>query len=307
MWVLFLGRIIDGLTGGNISTLYAYVADVSQSAERGKLFGLLGAAGGLGFIIGPVIGGYIGAVHLSLPFFVGAAIASMNMVWGYFVLPESLKKENRVKHIELSHLNPFVQFYYVLKIKSLKEIFLFGFLFFFPLTAFQALNSTFLKDVLHFGPAGIGTLLFVVGVMDIVAQGYLTHKLLPILGEIKLTIVGFVICIFGYGLFALVPLFPNVLLMYITVIIVVLGDGLVEPALSGLVANNAEPHMQGRVQGAGQSMQSAARAVGPLYGGWAYNMGKSIPYLGNIFLTLIALGVLVSSLTTIKDAKKLTE
>ncbi|MDE2588290.1 MAG: MFS transporter, partial [Patescibacteria group bacterium] len=104
MWVLFAGRIIDGLTGGNISTLYAYIADVSEPNERGKLFGLLGAAGGVGFIIGPVVGGYIGAVHISLPFFVGAVVVFLNMLWGYFVLPESLAHEHKIQKIQLSHL-----------------------------------------------------------------------------------------------------------------------------------------------------------------------------------------------------------
>ena len=304
MWVLFLGRIIDGLTGGNISTLYAYVADISEPKDRGKLYGLLGAAGGAGFIIGPVVGGYIGAVHITLPFFVGAVVVAINMLWGYFVLPESLKEEHKAKEMTFSHLNPFMQFTYVLQIKSLKEIFLIGFLFFFPLTAYQAMGSTFLKDIMHFGPAGIGTLLFIVGVIDIIAQGYLTSKLLPILGEIKLCIIGLVVCIVGYCMLATVPLFPKIVLMYTSVIVVVLGDGLIEPALSGLIANNAQPHMQGRVQGANQSMQSAARATGPLYGGWTYHVNKSFPYIGNIILTFFALGILISSLPIIKDATK---
>lgn len=305
LWMLFVGRIIDGLTGGNISTLYAYIADTTEPKDRGKMFGLLGAAGGVGFIIGPVVGGYIGAVHIFLPFFVGAAIVGVNLLWGYFTMRESLHPEHKVEKIHVSHLNPFVQFAYVLKVPSLKKLFLIGFLFFFPLTAFQAMNSTFLKDVLHLGPAGIGTLLFVVGVIDILSQGYLTHKLLPLFGELKLTLFGLVICIFGYGLFALVPLFPNLVLMYITVIVIILGDGLIEPALSGLIANNAETHMQGRVQGTNQSMQSGARALGPLYGGWAYNMGKSMPYIGNILLTVVAVGALVISYTSIRDSKKL--
>lgn len=304
LWVLFLGRIIDGLTGGNISTIYAYVADISQPHQRGKLFGLLGAAGGVGFIIGPVVGGYVGAVHLFLPFFVGAGAVFLNLLWGYFVMPETLKKEHKVQEIKLSHLNPFLQFGYVLAMPSLKQLFLVGFLFFFPLTAYQAMGSTFLKDVLNLGPAGIGTILFVIGVVDIVAQGYLTHLLLPRLGEIKVTMLGLIIIVVGYAMYASAPLAPSLLLMYITVIVVVLGDGLVEPALSGLIANNAEPNMQGRVQGANQSMQSAARAVGPLYGGYLYHTGKSMPYLGNMLITSMAAIALFLSVKKIKDAKK---
>lgn len=303
MWMLFAGRIIDGLTGGNISTLYAYVADITEPHERGKMFGLLGAAGGVGFIIGPVIGGYIGAVHLFFPFFIGAAVVLINLMWGYFVLPESLKEQHKAESLQLSHLNPFVQFTYVLQMPALRQIFLVGFLFFFPLTAFQAMNSPFFKDVLNLGPAGIGTILFVVGIVDIVAQGYLTHTLLPIFGEVKTTLLGLAICIIGYGMYASVTLYPSLVFMYITVITIVLGDGLVEPALSGLIANNAAPNMQGRVQGTNQSMQSAARALGPLYGGYFYHLGKSMPYLGNIVVTVISVSVLVFSFRKIKDAR----
>jgi len=286
--ILFMGRIIDGLTGGNISTVYAYVADISKPQDRGKIYGLLGAAGGFGFMIGPVVGGFIGSISLSLPFFIAAAVTALNMIWGYFVLPESLHKEHRSPHFDLAHLNPFASFGAILKLPRLRSIFLIGFLFFFPLINFQTVNALFLKDILHFGPAGIGMLLFVIGVVDIFAQGYLTHLLLPQWGEHKTSIVGLIIITIGGVIVSFVYLYPHAILMYIGIIIFIIGDGLFEPALSGLIANNAGQNMQGRVQGANQSMQSFARIVGPLYVGMIYSFGANIPYVSSIFIFCLA-------------------
>jgi len=280
--ILFLGRIIDGLTGGNISTVFAYVADITKPQDRGKVYGLLGAAGGFGFMIGPVIGGFIGSISLSLPFFIAAVVTALNMIWGYFVLPESLHKEHRSIHLDLSHLNPFASFGIIAKMPKLRYIFLIGFLFFFPLVNYQTTNALFMKDVLHFGPAGIGMLLFVVGIIDIFAQGYLSHILLPKWGELKTCVVGLFVVTIGGLMLSLVHLVPFALTMYISIIVFIIGDGLTEPALSGLLANHAEPSMQGRVQGASQSMQSLARIVGPLFCGITYSFGPNIPYMSSL-------------------------
>jgi DHA1 family tetracycline resistance protein-like MFS transporter len=293
--ILFIGRIIDGLTGGNISTVYAYIADITKPQDRGKLYGFIGAAGGFGFMIGPVIGGFTGAIALQLPFFIAAGVSLLNLLWGYFVLPESLKPEHRASHFDLQHLNPFRQIQLIASMSRLRLLFIGAFFFFLPLMAFQTTNAVFMKDILHFGPQGIGTALFTVGIIDIFAQGYLTHKLLPILGELKLTIIGLSLAIAGYFLFALVGVINSVYLLYISVIVLIIGDGLFEPAMSGLIANSAEPHMQGKIQGANQSIQSAARMIGPFYGGWTYQIGSSVTYLCNVVIAAASIVVLLKA------------
>jgi DHA1 family tetracycline resistance protein-like MFS transporter len=297
--VLFVGRIIDGLTGGNISTVYAYVADITKPQDRGKIYGLLGAAGGFGFMIGPVIGGLTGSFSLSLPFYIAALVTALNMIWGYFVLPESLHKKNRSLHLNLSHLNPFSSFTMILKLPKLRYLFLTGFLFFLPLIVNQTTNALFMKDVLRFGPAAIGALLFVVGVVDIFAQGYLSRLLLPKLGELKTCILGMIIIIVGGILMSLVKFFPSAIFMYVGIIIFILGDGLIEPALSGLISNHAEPKMQGRIQGASSSMQSLARIVGPLFCGTMYSFGANIPYVSSLFFFILSLALLLRLKSTI--------
>jgi DHA1 family tetracycline resistance protein-like MFS transporter len=162
LWVLFLGRIIDGLTGGNISTIYAYIADLVQGKDRGRYYGYLGAAGGAGFIIGPVIGGFVGNYSLTLPLFIAAGVAVLTALCGIFILPESLTKENRAKKFEWTHANPLFQFKDLFTLKDVRWMILLGFLFFFPLTGFQGNFSVFVKDIFQYGPLGIGSVLFTV-------------------------------------------------------------------------------------------------------------------------------------------------
>ncbi len=303
LWMLFLGRIIDGLTGGNISTIYAYIADVTEPKDRGKIYGLAGAAGGIGFMVGPAIGGLAANISLSAPLFIAAGVTFLNIIWGYFALPESLKPKDRINELKLSHLNPFGQLKVIFSIKLLQTLFLVTFLFFVAATALQSNASLYMKDILQWGPGQVGFILFIVGVIDIVAQGYLTGKLLPIFGETKLAIIGLILNGLGFLLFGSVAFFPSALLMYISTIVFVLGDGLFEPAISGMIANSVEPKMQGRIQGASQGIQSVARIIGPLYAAWLYGYSAGLPYLTSAIIIAVCLLVVGFSLSTIAKHK----
>lgn len=276
--ILFLGRIIDGLTGGNISTVYAYVADITEPKDRGKYFGLMGAIGGLGFMLGPAIGGVTGTIHLAAPLFIAAAVTFVNMIFGYFVMPESLKHEHKLDRVELSHLNPFSQLSRLSSIPVLKILFLVVFLYFFAATMLQGNLSVFTKDVLNWGPKEIGLMLFVVGIIDIFSQGFLTSKLMPILGDSKLVIVGALLNSLGIFLVGTVSGFHSVVFLMIVVIFLNIGDGVFQPALSSLISRATEPKKQGRVQGANQSIQAISRVLGPLTAAWLYQYGHGLPY-----------------------------
>jgi DHA1 family tetracycline resistance protein-like MFS transporter len=287
--VLFLGRIIDGLTGGDISTMFAYIADVTKPEERGKLFGILGATVGVGFMIGPSIGGLMAQISLSAPFYLAAAVTLLNAVFGYFVLPESLAKEHRMSDFSIHHLNPFSQLQSVLSNVTIKTLLFLGFFYFLPFSQLQGIGGVFSKDVLHWDPANIGTMFLVVGVVDILTQGVFSQKLMSKFGELRLTIAGLAITGIAYALSASNVIFHSSLFAYITVTIFAFGGGLIEPALGSLISRAADPREQGRVQGANQSLQSITRIVGPLLAAFLYGIGASIPYIVCALLSLVAL------------------
>ncbi len=303
LFMLFLGRVIDGLTGGNISTAYAYIADVTEPRQRGKIYGLAGAAGGIGFMVGPAIGGLAANISLEAPLYIAAGVTFLNMLWGYFVLPESLAPEHRVKEFKLSHLNPLAQFNHIFSLKVLRTLFLVSFLFFFAATGLQSNFSVFMKDVLNWGPTEVGIVLFIVGVIDIFAQGYLTSKLVHVLGETVLTIIGLIINGIGFLIIASVVFFPSAVLLYAGVVVFVLGDGLFEPSMNGLIANSVEPKMQGRIQGANQGIQSVARILGPLYAAWLYVYSPGLPYLTNAIFIAVCLLIFGFALPAISNHK----
>ena len=293
LWVLVLGRIIDGLTGGNISTIYAYIADSVQGQDRGRYYGYLGAAGGVGFMIGPAIGGFAGNFSLTLPLFIAAGFAVLTGAFGLFVLPESLTKEKRSKNFEWTHLNPLFQFKELFADKDIRWLLLIGFCFFFPLTGYQGNISVFAKDVFNYGPSGIGAILFTVGVVDIFAQGYLTHKLLPIFGEKRLTEIGLGLTAIGFLCIASLVfvhsgIYANIYL-YAAVIITIIGDGLFEPSYSGLLSNTVDNRRQGQIQGANQSMQSFSRIWGPLAAAGLYTVSQPSPYIAGAILFIVTL------------------
>jgi DHA1 family tetracycline resistance protein-like MFS transporter len=292
LWILFAGRIIDGLTGGNISTLFAYVADVTEPAKRGQIYGLLGAAGGFGFIVGPVLGGLVGHFSLSAPVFIAALLTLANTIWAYCALPESLPREKRSAAFGWGQLNPFAPFSHVLSAPLLRSIFASAFLFYLAGTMLQGTVSVFMKDVLGFGPAGIGGVLLIVGAMDIASQGFLTGKLLPRFGESALARAGLAINTCGFLMIAMIPFWPSVPLLYVSVVVFVLGDGLFQPANNSLIANAAPAGAQGMIQGASQSQQALARALGPLIGAALYTLGAALPYAGGALLILVSLVLL---------------
>ena len=298
--MILIGRVIDGLTGGNISTVYAYLADITEPKDRSKYYGMIGAAGGFGFMIGPALGGVLGAIHLTLPLFIAAGITAVNMIWGYFVLPESLKKEHRLVKFEISHLNPFGHLFELFNIKILSKLFITSFLFFFAFNAIYAVTSLYTKDVFGWNPTQIGLLLFVAGLIDIVSQGFLMRKLIPKLGEVKLSIIGLVLIIVGVALYATSSIFTTVVIFFTGSIIMNFGDGLLEPSISGLIANAVGPTMQGKVQGGSQSIQAVARVLGPLFAAFIYGYFKGLPFISAVIIFVISLLVLISAIPTIK-------
>ncbi len=303
LWMLFLGRIIDGISSGDTPAMFAYIADVYEPRERGKYYGILGAAGGLGFMAGPVIGGLAAEVSLTTPFFVAAVVSLLNVCWGYFVMPESLKPGHEAHKFRISHINPFVQFRIALTSFTLRMLFFVSFIFFIAIVMQQSNFTVFLKDILNWGPANIGIMLTVVGLVDFFAEGYLVGKLLPIFGDMRVSRVGIILAAIGMFLISLVPLTGSSAVLYVAIVFYTIGDGLFEPAMTGIIANATEAHMQGRVQGANQSIQSVARFIAPLTAGFLYERTAALPYIVSgamMIATFVILFVIAPKLRFVK-------
>ncbi len=292
----FVGRIIDGLTGGNISSVYAYMADITAPRTRGHYFGLLGAAGGFGFMLGPALGGVLGHLSLTLPLFVAAGVTLLNVFWGYFILPESLHPRHRIAKVHLPHLNPFTQFGHLFGFPKLVRLFLIGFIFFLALNTMYANNAVFLKDIFGWSLKEIGLALFGVGLLDIITQGYLVRILLPKIGGVKLTYWGILLAVIGFSLAFAGFFVRSNLVFYLGLIVLNVGDGFYEPAAAGMISVSVDHQSQGRIQGAFQGLQSIARILGPLLAAFAYNLWHGLPYLTEAVLVLVSFLILRSSL-----------
>ena len=288
LWVLVLGRVIEGLTAGSISALYAYVADTHGPAERGPAFGLLGAAGGLGFMVGPVLGGALGQVSLSAPLYGAAAVALLNCVLVWFCMPESHPRARRSARLHWGQFNAVGQLRRALREPRLRPLFAAVFCFALGGTVLQANLTVLLKDLLAFQPGSIGLVLAGVGVMDIVSQGCAAPRLQARFGERRVAAAGLAINGLGLALVALLPLHAVVPLLVAGIAVFTFGDGLFQPSASALIANAAPAERQGEVQGANQAQQAIARTAGPLAAAWLYGVAASAPYAVAALVVLAA-------------------
>ena len=285
--ILFLGRIIDGLTGGNFSVLFGYIADITEPEERGKYFGMIGGASGVGFMLGPAIGGLLANVSYSTPFLAAAGIILLTIVWGYFFLPESLSHENRVKALRLGDLNPLKQMGDVFRLAKLRWTLLAGFFYALPFAMLVSLLTILMKDSLGWNVTQAGLISTMVGVIDILVQGVLVGKLLAIFGDVKLSIAALILVAISYLLIGSIALIASPLLLICGVILFAGAGGLVENALRGLTSRMVGPDEQGRVGGASQSLASLAMILGPLVGGVAYTQWGHFEAYGSGALIIV--------------------
>ena len=207
LWVLFLGRIIDGITGGNISTLFAYFADITPREQRTKYFGWISAIAGIGGAIGPTLGGLLAKFGYSVPMYFVALITFLNLIYGILYMPESLDKNNRLKNITFTRLNPFAQLINILSMKSLRRLLISAFLLWIPNGALQGTFSEFTMDTFNWSPVIIGLMFSIMGIQDIISQGFIMPKLLKKFSDIQIVILGMISEIIGYGLIAASAIF----------------------------------------------------------------------------------------------------
>jgi DHA1 family tetracycline resistance protein-like MFS transporter len=256
---LFVGRILAGMTGASFTTASAYIADVSPPEKRAQNFGLIGAAFGLGFIIGPILGGVLGQFGARVPFFTAAFLTLLNVIYGYFVLPESLKPENR-NEVQWKKANPLGALSnirnhpLVLKLAGvLLLIYLAGY-------ATQGTWTYYTKEKFNWNSAEVGYSLGFVGVMIALVQGVLTRVMIPKLGETKAVFIGLLFNATGLLAFSFAT---DGWMMYAIMVPFALG-GLAGPALQGIISHQVSANEQGTLQGSLTSLISLTSIFGPL-------------------------------------------
>jgi len=273
---LFLGRLIAGATAANAATATAYIADVTPPAKRAGQFGLVGASFGIGFVVGPALGGVLGAYDLRLPFNVAAALAGCNVLYGLFVLPESLPPARR-RPFDWRRANPLGSLRVVMASRDLGRLAIaWGCTWF----AMGALQSTFvLANQARFGwdTQQNGLALGLAGLGSAVVQGLLVRRIVPALGERRSALVGGSMTAVAYLCIGLAPVGWVVLL---GIVIQSMG-AITNPAVQGMVSASAGPDRQGETQGALSSVQGLTAIVSPLVASWVFSTftGSAAPVL----------------------------
>jgi len=268
---LFVARIIDGASGGNVATAQAYIADITTPEERSKAMGMIGAAFGLGFIIGPAVGGILAKYSPHLPFYFVGVLCIINAVLVYTSLPESLTPDKRTTaHTEqpipelLNHADGPV---FMTVCAS----------YFVCLAAFSIMTAVFsLFAELRFGfdAQHVGYIMAAIGVIGVIMQGGVIRRMLPKYGEVKMSRWGMVLLLIS---FIFLPLVGGMASLLLVASLIAIGNSLVQPTLNGLASRSVEASWQGRAMGLLQAAASLGRGAGPILGGWLLGMDKAGP------------------------------
>jgi DHA1 family tetracycline resistance protein-like MFS transporter len=298
---LFVGRLIAGVTGASMTTASAYIADISTPETRAQNFGMIGAAFGLGFIIGPMTGGLLGELGPRIPFFVAAALALLNGVYGYFILPESLDKEHR-RAFDWKRANPISSLKNLSRFPAVSGLIVSFFLIYVASHAVQSNWSFFNIEKFKWTPKMIGISLAVVGVLVSAVQGGLVRFVNPKLGNERSVYVGLILYTLGLILFGIAS---QSWMMFVFLIPYCLG-GISGPGLQAIISGQVPPNEQGELQGSLTSVISITSIVGPLVMSnlFAYFTGPSAPiYFPGAPFILAAVLMLLSCVLAYKALK----
>lgn len=256
---LFVGRILAGMCGASITVATAYIADISTAEKKAENFGMIGAAFGLGFIIGPVIGGLAAKWSIQLPFFIAAGLTFLNFIYGSFILPESLNQENRRK-VNWKKANPMGSFFLLKRNSVIAGLAIAFFLLYLASYSVQSTWTFYSMLKFEWDEAMVGYSLAFVGVIVAIVQGVLVKHTVRWWGEQKTIFIGYVLWTLGLILFAFAS---NGWLLFLYCLPYCLG-GIASPTLQGTVSNQFEKNEQGELQGAMTALISLTAIFGPI-------------------------------------------
>lgn len=292
LWWLAVGRIVAGITSSSFTTAFAYMADITPPEQRARAYGLIGAAFSGGFVLGPLLGGFLGEFGPRAPFWVAAAMSGVAFLYGLVVLPESLSPEKRMA-FSWKRANPFGA---MVLLRSHTELFglaLVNFLLHFAHHVFSAVFVLYAGYRYGWGPWQVGLLLALVGVLDMIAQGVLVGPMVTRFGDRAVMVTGLFGGAVGIACMGLAPdwisftlaMLPNALW------------GLAMPTLQSLMTRRVSESEQGQLQGANMSLASIAGVLSPLFFGWVYSLsvGEGVPVWLSGLPLLIAAAVLLGA------------
>jgi multidrug resistance protein len=289
LWVLFLSRLIDGITGGNISTASAYIVDVSKPEERAQNFTLLGMAYGFGFILGPALGGVLGQWNLNAPAYVAGTVFLISAALIYFRLPESLPEEHRVRtRLAPNDLNPFASITQMAFKPGLGLVLLIVAMFTFCYNGVNSVTGIFIKDKFAAPPMTLGLLLVGAGIATAFVQAVLIQRTVPRYGEKRMALTGLLSCVIGWPLFIVAPalwmLFPISFVFYGI-------SGFMWATTGAMAANRVSQQEQGQLAGVNVALSGLTAILGPLWAGTVYDsVMPSAPYwMGAVILGVACL------------------
>lgn len=299
---LYVGRIVAGMLGASFTTGAAYIADISTPEKRAQNFGMIGAAFGLGFIIGPALGGVLGEYGSRVPFFVAAGLSLLNWLYGYFILPESLKPENR-RPFEWSRANPFGALNHLKKYPVISGLLISLILLYVASHAVQSNWTFYTIEKFGWSEGQIGFSLAVTGLLSALVQGVLIRKIIPKLGQERSVYTGLLLYSIGFLLFALAT---QGWMMYLFMIPYMFG-GIAGPAIQGIISTHIPANEQGELQGGLTSLMSMTSIIGPplMTNTFAYFTSADAPVsIPGAPMLLAALLTIVSSVLARRNFKK---
>jgi DHA1 family tetracycline resistance protein-like MFS transporter len=303
IWWLFVGRLVAGITGASFTTASAYIADISTPGKRAQNFGMLGAAFGLGFIIGPAIGGQLGALGPRVPFLAAAGLTLLNWLYGFFILPESLPKESR-RAYDRKRATPWGSLMQLKKYPAVAGLIASLVLIYIAVHAVQSTWAYYNMEKFHWDERWVGYSLGFVGLMIAIVQAGLIRVIIPKLGQSKSLYTGLFLYSLGMLLFGLAT---QGWMMFTFTIVYCLG-GIAGPALQGIISSHVPSSEQGELQGALTSLMSVTSIIGPLvmtnlFAFFSHREGPHIylpgaPFLFGSFL------ILLSAILAFRNMKK---
>ncbi len=269
LWIFFASRLIDGFTGGNLTAAQAYIADVSTPENRAKNFGLVGAAFGLGFILGPSLGGILAKVSLNAPAWASAGVALVTSLFGWFVLPESLPVERRRPHpLHVGDFNPFGLIKRATRAPEQRALFVGIFASRFAMMGLQTNFAVYTLNRFKYTPAQNAVVFTVLGFTATVMQGFVIRRIAGKYSERALTLTGMGIMVVGM---ALVGAVPAGWMLSPAIMVLAVGSGLSNPTLQSLIAKSGTPEEQGVMFGASGAITSLTAIFGPAWAGLMFD------------------------------------